>query len=57
MKNFVPTWHKVEKWRKQKNENHFDIICVEVESLGFMLVDRLATRQLRYFLKINFVPS
>ena len=45
------------KCRKQKNENPFDIICVEVESLGFMLVDRLATRQLRYFLKINFVPS
>ena len=25
--------------------------------MGFMLVDRLATRLLRYFLKINFVPS
>jgi len=63
--NFIPSWDEklranlAQRWkrRKQKNENHFDIICVEVESLGFMLVDRLATRQLRYFLKINFVPN
>ena len=25
--------------------------------MGFMLADRLATRLLRYFLKVNFVPS
>ena len=40
-----------------KNENHFYIICVEVEGMGFMLVDKLATRHRRYFQEINFVPS
>ena len=48
---------KVRKCRKQKNEKYFDIICVEVEGLSFMLVDELDTRQCFYFLKINFVPS
>ena len=45
---------KVLKAEKRKSLRHN--LCRSWKS-GFMLVDRLATWQLRYFLKINFVTS
>ena len=47
--NFVTSWHKVQRYRKLKNENHFDTICAEVKDTEFMIVDDSTTRKTAAF--------